>query len=207
MNIRQIMQQAPVIPVIVLDAPESAVPMAQALLDGGLRVLEVTLRTDAALASIAAIKQHVPKAIVGAGTVNTVTQMEQCAAINVDFVVSPGFYQPLVDAARAQQLAYLPAAATAGEVLTAVNAGLDSLKFFPAAAAGGLPFLKAMSGPYAQVQFCPTGGIGANNYKDYLALENVTCVGGSWVAPAKLIAASEWQQIQQLAAQVSAAAD
>ena len=199
MNIRQIMQAAPVIPVLVIDDPDTAEPLAQALVEGGLRVLEITLRTDTAMQSIVNIKAALPDAIVGAGTVNNLAQLRACADANVDFMVSPGFHQPLLDAANEAAIAYLPAAATAGEVLRALNAGLDSLKFFPASAAGGIPMLKALAGPYAEVQFCPTGGVNEGNFKDYLALPNVTCVGGSWVAPGKLIAAAQWQQIKALA--------
>ncbi len=199
MNIRQIMQAAPVIPVLVIDDPETAVPLCQALVEGGLKALEITLRTDAAMESIRLIKTALPDAIVGVGTVNSIQQLEDCAEAKVDFMVSPGFHQPLLDAAREADIPYLPAAATAGEVLRALNAGLDSLKFFPAAAAGGITMLKALAGPYAEVQFCPTGGINEGNFRDYLALPNVTCVGGSWVAPGKLISAGNWDEIRQLA--------
>ncbi len=199
MNIRQIMQAAPVIPVLVIDDPQTAVPMCKALVEGGLKVLEITLRTEAALQSISLIKAALPDAIVGAGTVNTPDQLQQCAEARVDFLVSPGFHEPLLKAAREADIPYLPAAATAGEVLRAFNAGLDSLKFFPAEAAGGVPMLKSLAGPYAEIQFCPTGGINGGNAGDYLSLSNVTCVGGSWVAPGNLIKAGDWDQIRQLA--------
>lgn len=205
MNIRQIMQAAPVIPVLVIDDPDTAVPLAQALVEGGLRVLEITLRTDTAMQSIVQIKSALPDAIVGAGTVNSTAQLQDCARANVDFMVSPGFHQPLLEAANEAAIPYLPAAATAGEVLRALNAGLDSLKFFPASAAGGIAMLKALAGPYAEVQFCPTGGVNEGNFKEYLALPNVTCVGGSWVAPGQLIATGQWQQIKALAEAASRA--
>jgi 2-dehydro-3-deoxyphosphogluconate aldolase/(4S)-4-hydroxy-2-oxoglutarate aldolase len=204
MNIRQIMQAAPVIPVLVIDDPQTAVPLCKALVEGGLKVLEITLRTDSAMQSIGLIKNALPDAIVGAGTVNTLEQLQQCADAKVDFLVSPGFHEPLLHAATAAKIPYLPAAATAGEVLRALNAGLDSLKFFPAEAAGGIPMLKSLAGPYTEIQFCPTGGINEGNVRDYLKLSNVTCVGGSWVAPGNLIKAADWDQIRQLAQAASA---
>ncbi len=198
------MQASPVIPVLVLEEPDTAAALAQALVSGGLRTLEITLRTAAAFDAIAAIKEAVPDAYVGAGTVNTFQQLEKCQALNVDFMVSPGLHTPLATAALETGIPYLPGIATASEALTAVNLGIESLKFFPAVPAGGVNLLKALSGPYQQLQFCPTGGINADNYQQFLALDNVLCVGGSWVAPASLIKQAAWDDITALAAAAAA---
>ncbi|OED36894.1 keto-deoxy-phosphogluconate aldolase [Chromatiales bacterium (ex Bugula neritina AB1)] len=197
------MQASPVIPVLVLNNPETAVHVARALVDGGLRTLEITLRTPEAFDAISAIKSAVPGAYVGAGTVNTVEQLQQCENLNVDFMVSPGLHSPLAEAALASGIPYLPGIATASEALTALNMGLDALKFFPAVPAGGVNLLKALNGPYEQLRFCPTGGINAGNYQQFLELSNVTCVGGSWVAPADLIRKNAWSEITGLAAAAS----
>lgn len=199
MNIRDIMQIAPVIPVLVIENVDTAVDLAKALADGGLRALEITLRTDAAFDAIDAIKSSVENVSVGAGTVNTPEQVKLCEAHNVDFMVSPGLHIPLLDVARASGIPYLPGISTASDALVAVNAGLDSLKFFPAAQSGGTSMLKALNGPYGDFQFCPTGGINAANAHEFLALGNVTCVGGSWVAPSKLIENKDWAGITKLA--------
>ncbi len=199
MNIRDIMQIAPVIPVLVIDNVDTAVDLAQALADGGLRALEITLRTDAAFDAIDAIKASVSDVSVGAGTVNTPDHVKLCEAHKADFMVSPGLNSTLLEAARASGIPYLPGISTASDALVAINAGLDSLKFFPALQAGGTPMLKALNGPYQELQFCPTGGVNAANAQEFLALGNVTCVGGSWVAPSKLIEAKDWNGITKLA--------
>jgi 2-dehydro-3-deoxyphosphogluconate aldolase/(4S)-4-hydroxy-2-oxoglutarate aldolase len=203
MNTREMLELAPVIPVLVIDNPDTAVELAGALTRGGLKVLEITLRTPAAFAAIDAIKAAVDSAIVGAGTVNTLDQLEQCAKHEVDFMVSPGFHLPLVKAAADHNIPYLPGIATASEALAAINAGIHTLKFFPAEQSGGVSMLKALGGPYQELRFCPTGGVNAKNHQDYLALGNVLCVGGSWVAPADLIANQDWQGIEALARSVT----
>ena len=198
MTAKNILQLAPVIPVLVIDEPEISVDLAQALIDGGLNVLEITLRTPDAFDAISNIKTHT-NAVVGAGTVNTQKQLAQCVDAGVDFMVSPGLYLPLVESAHKTDIPYLPGIGSATDALTAINSGLDTLKFFPAEQNGGVPMLKALAGPYQSLSFCPTGGIGEGNYQEYLALRNVICVGGSWVAPAELVKERNWDAITQLA--------
>ena len=199
MNIRDIMSTAPVIPVLVIDDVDTAPQLAQALSKGGLRVLEITLRTPQAFDAIDAIKASVKDVIVGAGTVNTAADVAQCQAHGVDFMVSPGLHSPLVTAALASDIPYLPGISTASDALKAIDAGLDSLKFFPAGQSGGPAMLKALNGPYQDLRFCPTGGINRENFNDYLSLSNVVCVGGSWVAPSTLVLEKNWQAIEELA--------
>lgn len=199
MNIRDIMKIAPVIPVLVIDDVDTAADLAKALVAGGLKTLEITLRTPTAFDAIDVIKSSVSDAVVGAGTVNTLEDLKKCQQHNVDFMVSPGLYRPLADAALASGIPYLPGISNATDALAAINAGLDSLKFFPASVSGGTPMLNALNGPYGDLRFCPTGGINKDNFHQYLALENVICVGGSWVAPQKLIAAKDWDAITALA--------
>jgi 2-dehydro-3-deoxyphosphogluconate aldolase/(4S)-4-hydroxy-2-oxoglutarate aldolase len=181
-DIETIMRTAPVIPVIVVDEVEHAVPLAEALVAGGLRVLEVTLRTPAALPAIAAMKQ-VKGAIVGAGTVTNPEELEDALEAGAEFIVSPGLTEPLARACIAGQVPFLPGVATAGDIMRGLDLGLRHFKFFPAATSGGLPALKALAGPFGQCLFCPTGGIGPDNAADWLAFPPVLCVGGSWVAP------------------------
>ena len=190
---------APVIPVIVLQRLDDAVPLARALVAGGIRVLEVTLRTPAALAAIAAIADAVPGAIVGAGTVRSDADARAADAAGARFAVSPGWSPRVAAACRTRGLALLPGVATASEVMQAADDGFRFLKFFPAAAAGGTAMLKAWSSPFADVAFCPTGGIDATTAPDYLALANVAVVGGSWLTPADAIAAADWPRIERLA--------
>lgn len=182
MNIDAIMRTAPVIPVIVIDDVDHAVPLAEALVAGGLRVLEVTLRTPAALAAIRAMKQ-VPGAIVGAGTVTGVPDLNKALAAGAEFIVSPGLTDKLGKAAVAAGVPFLPGIANAGDIMRGLELGLDRFKFFPAMAAGGLPALKALAAPFGQCRFCPTGGISLDNAPEWLAFDPVLCVGGSWVSP------------------------
>jgi len=200
MKLRKILMLSKVIPVLELQDAKTAVDVANALCEGGCKVLEITLRTDAAFDAMEAIKSAVPEAIVGAGTVNTEAQIERCKELQLDFMVSPGFYLPLAEAARSSGIAYLPGVATASEVLAASNHGLDTLKFFPAVAAGGIPMLKSLGGPYGDIKFCPTGGISAKTAADFLSLDNVLCVGGSWVAPSSLVKDKNYKEITALAA-------
>jgi len=181
-DIATIMRTAPVIPVIVVEDVEHAVPLAEALVAGGLRVLEVTLRTPAALAAIRAMKS-VEGAIVGAGTVTNPDQVDQALDAGSEFIVSPGLTEPLGKAAIASGVPFLPGIANAGDIMRGLDMGLTHFKFFPAMAAGGLPALKALAAPFGQCRFCPTGGIGLGNAPEWLAFEPVLCVGGSWVSP------------------------
>ena len=189
----------PVIPVIVLQRAEDAVPMAQALVDGGVRVLEVTLRTPAALAGIEAIRQAVPRAIVGAGTVRTVDEARAAHAAGSAFCVSPGFSPALASRCAALGLPWLPGVATASETMAAHAEGLRFVKFFPATAAGGVPMLKALAGPFPEMRFCPTGGLTPDTAIGYLALSNVPVCGGSWLTPADALEARDWPRITALA--------
>lgn len=182
MDVESVMRLAPVVPVIVVDDVEHAVPLAEALVAGGLRALEVTLRTPAALDAIREMKQ-VPGAVVGAGTVTNPDELEDAMEAGAEFIVSPGLTEPLARAAIASQVAFLPGTANASDIMRGLDLGLRHFKFFPAMAAGGLPALKALSAPFSHVKFCPTGGIGPENAAEWLAHDAVLCVGGSWVAP------------------------
>lgn len=189
----------PVVPVLVIEDVSTAVPLARALVAGGLPVLEITLRTPAALDVIRAIAGEVEGAVVGAGTVLSAGQYRDAAAAGSRFVVSPGATAAVLDAAAASPVPLLPGAATASEVMRLLEQGYRFLKFFPAAPAGGVAYLKALAAPLPEARFCPTGGIDAASAKDYLSLSNVVCVGGSWVAPAAAVAAGDWQEITRLA--------
>lgn len=195
----QVMQDAPVIPVIVLNDVAHAVPMARALVEGGIRMLEVTLRTPQALACIEAIAKAVPEAIVGAGTLRSKADAQAAAHAGARFAVSPGYTSALGAACRDLGLPLLPGVATGGEIMAAQEDGFTALKFFPAMQAGGSAMLKAWSGPFYDVKFCPTGGINLQNARDFLALPNVLCVGGSWLVPADALAQGDWGRITNLA--------
>lgn len=181
-DIASIMQAAPVIPVIVIEDVAHAVPLAEALVAGGLPALEVTMRTPAAIEAIKAMKQ-VPGAIVGAGTVLNPKMLDEALAAGSEFIVSPGLTEPLGKAAVSSGVPFLPGTANASDIMRGLDLGLTHFKFFPAMAAGGLPALKAIAAPFGQCSFCPTGGIGADNAAEWLAFDPVLCVGGSWVAP------------------------
>jgi 2-dehydro-3-deoxyphosphogluconate aldolase/(4S)-4-hydroxy-2-oxoglutarate aldolase len=189
----------PVIPVIVLDRVEQAVPLARALVAGGVRVLEVTLRTPAALACIEAIAREVPEAVLGAGTLRSADDVRAAKDAGCVFGVSPGYTRAIGVACQAARLPLLPGVATPAEVMAANDDGLSFLKFFPATAAGGLPMLKALAGPFPDVGFCPTGGITAETAPQLLALPNVKVCGGSWLTPADAVAAGDWARITALA--------
>ena len=194
-----VVRDAPVIPVIVLHQVAHAVPMARALLAGGIRMLEVTLRTPAALECIAAIAREVPDAVVGAGTVRSASDARSASNAGARFLVSPGLTAAVAQASRDVNLALLPGVATASEIMQAQEAGLHALKFFPALQAGGLAMLKAWQGPFGDVLFCPTGGISTSNAPDFLALANVACVGGSWLVPQEALEQGDWARITALA--------
>lgn len=193
-----------VIPVIKIANIEDAVPLARALARGGLRVIEITLRTSDALEAIRRIAGEVEEAVVGAGTILNARQYDDAVSAGSQFIVSPGFTKELLSAASNSAVPFLPGAVTPGEMMTALEAGLDFLKFFPAEQAGGAAFLKSLASPLATIRFCPTGGISAKNARDYLALPNVVCVGGSWVAPDDLVASGRWDAIEKLAREASA---
>ena len=199
----QVMQDAPVIPVIVLNDVAHAVPMARALVAGGIRMLEVTLRTPQALACIEAIAREVPEAVIGAGTVRTKSDALAAASAGARFAVSPGYTHAVGQACRDAGLALLPGVATGSEIMMAQEDGLTELKFFPAMQAGGPAMLKAWSGPFGDVKFCPTGGISLANSAEFLTLSNVVCVGGSWLTPADAVAQGDWARITGLALQAS----
>ena len=199
----QVMQDSPVIPVIVLTDVAQAVLMARALVAGGIRMLEVTLRTPQALSCIEAIARDVPEAVVGAGTVRSPQDAQASAIAGARFIVSPGYTSALGQACRDVGLPLLPGVATGSEIMMARDDGLSELKFFPAMQAGGAAMLKAWNGPFGDVRFCPTGGVTAANAMEFLALPNVVCVGGSWLTPPDALARGNWAQITALAFQAS----
>ena len=195
----EVFAQGVVVPVMVIKELAHAVPLARALVAGGIRVLEITLRTPVAIAAIREIARAVPEAVVGAGTVTSAEDLAAVREAGAVFAISPGLTPELLDAANQGNIALIPGIATVSELMTGLQRGYDHFKFFPAEAAGGIPMLKAIAGPFPQVVFCPTGGIGLGNYREYLALGNVACVGGSWVAPAEAVARGDWGRVSQLA--------
>lgn len=188
-----------VVPVVVIDEAEVAVPLARALLAGGIDVIEVTLRRPAALAALERIAHEVPEILSVAGTVVTPLQVAEVKRVGAQAVVSPGFSEAVDEAMRASGLPWLPGVATASDCMRAVSAGRVTCKFFPAEQAGGTPALKALSGPFPQLKFCPTGGVSLANLADYLALPQVICVGGSWLVPADAVAKRDWARVTELA--------
>lgn len=203
-DILELAQHGPVIPVIVIERLVDAVPLASALVAGGVRVLEVTLRTPVALAAIEAIARAVPQAIVGAGTLRSAADVRQAMNAGCVFGVSPGYTTDVGRAARAVGLPLLPGVATASELMATQADGLSFVKFFPATAAGGVPMLKALAGPFPDVAFCPTGGITAKTAREFLALPNVKVCGGSWLTPADAIDVGDWGRITRLAREAQA---
>ena len=189
---------SPLVPVMVIEDLNQAVPMTKALAAGGITVYEVTLRTPAALQAIQAIREALPDALVGAGTVLNPQQYDAAIEAGAQFVISPGFTTELLEHARQQAVPLIPGVATPSEIMTAYSLGYDHLKFFPAEANGGAPALKAISAPLPQIQFCPTGGISPKNVHEYLALPCVTTVGGSWMLPADALKTGDWQRVTQL---------
>jgi 2-dehydro-3-deoxyphosphogluconate aldolase/(4S)-4-hydroxy-2-oxoglutarate aldolase len=198
-DLEAMLGMAPVVPVLIVEDRRSAVPLARALVAGGLPTIEITLRTGAALEAIRAVAAEVEGAVVGAGTVLTRRQFADAAGANARFVVSPGASSALVQAAEDSEIPFLPGAATATEAMTLLEYGYAIQKFFPAGPAGGPAYLKAFAAPLPGVRFCPTGGIDAGNAAEYLSLANVICVGGSWVAPQDAVAAGDWNRIERLA--------
>ena len=199
----QVMQDAPVIPVIVLNNPEQAVALARALVAGGIRMLEVTLRTPVALECIRNIVAEVPRAVVGAGTVCSVDQAQAAVEAGAEFLVSPGYTAALGHACQALGTALLPGVSSPSDIMLAGEAGYTELKFFPAVQSGGLAMLKALGGPFGEVTFCPTGGMTIQNAHEFLALPNVACVGGSWLSPADALADEDFDRITLLASEAA----
>lgn len=204
MPLADIMKRAPVIPVIVINDLAHAVPLADALVAGGLPVLEVTLRTSVGLAAIEAMRRAVPEAIVGVGTISTPAQFAECARAGAQFGVSPGLTPALVEASQAAGFPFLPGVMTASELMRAREAGFRYCKLFPAQQAGGTGMLRALHSVFPDVGFCPTGGVHQDNAVEYLSLPNVLCVGGSWVAPNALMQSGDWLAIRKLAQQAAA---
>jgi 2-dehydro-3-deoxyphosphogluconate aldolase / (4S)-4-hydroxy-2-oxoglutarate aldolase len=204
MKIREVLKLAPVIPVLTVEKLEHAAPLAKALYAGGLKVLEITLRTPVALDVIEAMRKAAPDAIVGAGTLVKPADFKSAADAGAQFAVTPGLTPQLAEAASQVSYPLLPGIITPGEILQALQFGYDTLKFFPAQPAGGIPMLQAFAGPFANVAFCPTGGISRDTAPSFLKLRNVLCVGGSWVAPAALVNSGDWAGVEALARDAAA---
>ena len=199
-RLADVLALGPIVPVITIDRLGDAVPLARALVAGGVRLLEITLRTPAGMAGAEAIIRDVPDAVVGVGTVLTPTDLRRAVEIGARFALSPGATPALLDAAATAEIPFMPGVATASELMEAMARGFDVVKFFPATAAGGLPYLKALAGPFPQAQFCPTGGLTEGNAAEWLAQPNVVAVGGSWLTPAAEVAAGQWDAIEARAA-------
>jgi 2-dehydro-3-deoxyphosphogluconate aldolase/(4S)-4-hydroxy-2-oxoglutarate aldolase len=197
--VRDLLSGSPIIPVITLDRVSDAVPLAEALLAGGLNVLEITLRTKAAIEGMKEIIRRVPGAIVGSGTVCNAEQIALSEDIGCQFMVSPGTTEGLLQAARGCSIPLLPGVSSVSELMRGLDYGYSEFKFFPAEASGGVNMLKSIAGPFADARFCATGGIGLHNVADYLALDNILSVGGSWIAAASLIREKRWAEIEKLA--------
>ncbi|MFW5451415.1 MAG: bifunctional 4-hydroxy-2-oxoglutarate aldolase/2-dehydro-3-deoxy-phosphogluconate aldolase [Methylophagaceae bacterium] len=197
-TIKEIMNSSPIVPVMVINKVEHAVPLAKALVKGGITVLEITLRTEAALESITRIKAEVPDAIVGAGTIINIETLNKAIAAGAEFIVSPGTTDKMIDAALATGVPLLPGVANPSEAMRLLEKGITEMKFFPAEAAGGIPMLKSIGAPIPQITFCPTGGVNQKNVKDYYSLSNVACVGGSWMCAANLVDDENWDEITRL---------
>lgn len=200
---KELLSEYPIIPVVVIEHVEDAVPLANSLVAGGLSVIEVTLRTPAAIAGIEEIIENVPEAIVGSGTVCSESQLQMSMELGCKFAVSPGATDSLLKKARDSGFNYLPGVSSASEVMRGLEYGFDTFKFFPAEAVGGTTLLKSLHGPFGDVKFCATGGIGLDNVMSYLSLSNVLSVGGSWITPSKLIKEKRWSEIERLASQAS----
>jgi 2-dehydro-3-deoxyphosphogluconate aldolase / (4S)-4-hydroxy-2-oxoglutarate aldolase len=198
---KDVLTAGPVMPVMVIKNLDDAVPLAKALVEGGIKVLEITLRTPIALEAIKLISEQVKDAIVGVGTIANAAQLQAAQEAGAVFAISPGLTPSLLDAANKSQIALIPGIATLSELMLGMEYELDHFKFFPAEAAGGIPMLQAISGPFPQITFCPTGGISPGNYKEYLQLPNVACVGGSWLAPQSVVTEKNWAKVTELAHQ------
>ena len=198
MTAKEVMELSPIVPVIALESVEDALPLAEALLAGGINVMEITLRTEAGLKSIEVISKTLPQMNVGAGTVLNARDFKNAIEHGAKFVFSPGISEELMQTSKALNIPLIPGVATASEVMLAKNSGFEACKLFPATLVGGVDMLKAFGGPFASIYFCPTGGVNLNNLNDFLALPNVLCVGGSWIVPSKLIREKRFDEITRL---------
>ncbi|EJB96525.1 bifunctional 4-hydroxy-2-oxoglutarate aldolase/2-dehydro-3-deoxy-phosphogluconate aldolase [Helicobacter pylori] len=197
-KIIEILQISPIVPVVVIENIEDAVPLAQSLIEGGIPIIEVTLRSSCALEAIELIAKNVPKMRVGAGTILNLTQLEQAQNRGAEFLISPGLTIKLLEYAKKKDMPLIPGVSSSSEVMQALELGYNALKFFPAEYCGGVKLLNAFNGPFKGVKFCPTGGISVDNMRSYLALENVVCVGGSWLTPKDLVQNKEWDKIAEI---------
>ncbi|GAA8154477.1 bifunctional 4-hydroxy-2-oxoglutarate aldolase/2-dehydro-3-deoxy-phosphogluconate aldolase [Helicobacter pylori] len=197
-KIIEVLQISPIVPVVVIENIKDAVPLAQSLIEGGIPIIEVTLRSSCALEAIELIAKNVPKIRVGAGTILNLTQLEQAQNRGAEFLISPGLTIKLLEHAKKKDMPLIPGVSSSSEVMQALELGYSALKFFPAEYCGGVKLLNAFNGPFKGVKFCPTGGISADNMRSYLDLENVLCVGGSWLTPKDLIQNKEWDKITEI---------
>ncbi|BAW42015.1 2-keto-3-deoxy-6-phosphogluconate aldolase [Helicobacter pylori] len=197
-KIIEVLQINPIVPVVVIEDIKDAVPLAQSLIEGGIHIIEVTLRSSCALEAIELIAKNVPKMRVGAGTILNPTQLEQAQSRGAEFLISPGLTIKLLEYAKKKDMPLIPGVSSSSEVMQALELGYNALKFFPAEYCGGVKLLNAFNGPFKGVKFCPTGGISADNMHSYLNLENVLCVGGSWLTPKNLIQNKEWDKITEI---------
>ncbi|WP_120870918.1 bifunctional 4-hydroxy-2-oxoglutarate aldolase/2-dehydro-3-deoxy-phosphogluconate aldolase [Helicobacter pylori] len=197
-KIIEVLQISPIVPVVVIEDIKDAVPLAQSLIEGGIPIIEVTLRSSCALEAIELIAKNVPKMRVGAGTILNPTQLEQAQNRGAEFLISPGLTIKLLEYAKKKDMPLIPGVSSSSEVMQALELGYNALKFFPAEYCGGVKLLNAFNGPFKGVKFCPTGGISADNMRSYLNLENVVCVGGSWLTPKNLIQNKEWDKITEI---------
>ncbi|MGL2382639.1 bifunctional 4-hydroxy-2-oxoglutarate aldolase/2-dehydro-3-deoxy-phosphogluconate aldolase [Helicobacter pylori] len=197
-KIIEVLQISPIVPVVVIENIKDAVPLAQSLVEGGIPIIEVTLRSSCALEAIELIAKNVPKMRVGAGTILNLTQLEQAQNRGAEFLISPGLTIKLLEYAKKKDMPLIPGVSSSSEVMQALELGYNALKFFPAEYCGGVKLLNAFNGPFKGVKFCPTGGISADNMRSYLNLENVLCVGGSWLTPKNLIQNKEWDKITEI---------
>ncbi|WQS00280.1 bifunctional 4-hydroxy-2-oxoglutarate aldolase/2-dehydro-3-deoxy-phosphogluconate aldolase [Helicobacter pylori] len=197
-KIIEVLQISPIIPVVVIEDIKDAVPLAQSLVEGGIQIIEVTLRSSCALEAIELIAKNVPKMRVGAGTILNPTQLDQAQNRGAEFLISPGLTIKLLEHAKKKDMSLIPGVSSSSEVMQALELGYNALKFFPAEYCGGVKLLNAFNGPFKGVKFCPTGGISADNMRSYLNLENVLCVGGSWLTPKNLIQNKEWDKITEI---------
>ncbi len=203
-KIIEVLQISPIVPVVVIENIKDAVPLAQSLIEGGIPIIEVTLRSSCALEAIELIAKNVPKMRVGAGTILNLTQLEQAQNRGAEFLISPGLTIKLLEHAKKKNMPLIPGVSSSSEVMQALELGYNTLKFFPAEYCGGVKLLNAFNGPFKGVKFCPTGGISADNMRSYLNLENVLCVGGSWLTPKDLIQNKEWDKITEICKRVLA---
>ncbi|MGL2693924.1 bifunctional 4-hydroxy-2-oxoglutarate aldolase/2-dehydro-3-deoxy-phosphogluconate aldolase [Helicobacter pylori] len=197
-KIIEILQISPIVPVVVIEDLNDAVPLVQSLIEGGIPIIEVTLRSSCALEAIELIAKNVPKMRVGAGTILNLTQLEQAQNRGAEFLISPGLTIKLLEHAKKKDMPLIPGVSSSSEVMQALELGYNALKFFPAEYCGGVKLLNAFNGPFKGVKFCPTGGVSVDNMRSYLALENVVCVGGSWLTPKDLIQNKEWDKITEI---------